>query len=122
MPGNFTGKMTIYFNKKSGQKECNKEGCEIFRISEKGDCESAFTLREGFAYPRKTFRFFEVFKNDSIAEVPEFDKNEYLENPVKNQDRKYVFYSSSGYEDSTGSNPNYTLVYYVDYGKNYKNY
>jgi hypothetical protein len=122
IPADFIGKMTIYFNKKDGQKEFDSEGCEIYRISEKGDFLSAFPLEQGFAYPHKTFRFFEVFKNDSVVEIPEFGKHEYLGDPTKNQDKKYVFYRGSGYENLNGSCPNYILVYYVDYGKNYKNY
>lgn len=122
IPKGFMGKVTIYFNKETGQKEFDKEGCIVYRISEKGECLSALPFKEGIANPHKTYRFFEVIDKYNVKEIPEFDVSEYLQDSINNARRKYVFFTASGYENPTGSNPNYVLEYYVDYGRNYKNY
>ncbi|OQP63672.1 DUF6843 domain-containing protein [Niastella populi] len=123
IPAGYTGKIVVYFDKKDGQRELDKDGCIIHRFSDKGECYTAFPFEEGgFAYPHKTFRFFEVFKNDSTREMPEFDLKEYSIDISRNMDRKYVFYYSSGYIDTTSAGPSHILAYYVDSGKNYSKY
>jgi hypothetical protein len=113
----YVGKVVIYFNQKNGQRQFDKDGCIIYNISEKGECFSSLPYKEGTAYPNKTFKYFEVITKDSVNEIFEFEKNEYLRDTVGKKQKKYVFFLSSGY-----SAPNYTFEYYVDYGINYKNH
>ncbi len=115
IPKDFTGKVTIYFNQKNGQREFDKDGCIVYRIDKDGNCYTSLPMEQGSAYPNETFKFFEVVSKDSVIRIFEFYKNEYLKDTVKNMKRKYVFFNSSGY-----SYPNYYFDYYVDYGKNYK--
>lgn len=121
IPADYIGKVVVYFDKKDGQTEFDKEGCLVYRISKKGEYYSALPMDEGWDIPRKTSRFFEVFSKDSVREMQEFDEREYYMDSVNNGDRKYVYYGSSGYaNNSAGTDPNITLVYYVDFGKNHK--
>jgi len=111
------GNVVIYFNQKNGQKQFDKDGCIVYHISDKGECFSALPLKEGTAYPNETFKYFEVINNDSLSEIFEFYKYEYLKDTIANRQKKYIFFISSGY-----TNPNYTFEYCVDYGMNYKNH
>jgi hypothetical protein len=122
IPADYLGKIVVYFDKKNGQKEVDKEGCLVYRISEKGEYYSALTMDEGWDIPHKTSRFFEVINKDSIREINEYDEHEYYSDSGNNGDRKYVYYGSSGFTNPTGKDPNITLVYYVDFGKNHKHY
>lgn len=123
LPHGYVGKMTIYYNKPNGQKEIDSDGWVINRISEKGECLSVFPFTTGRTIPHKTWKFYEIYSKDSMTEIPEYDKNEFLKDPYRNANRKYAFYHSSGLENNAeGTNPNYTLDYYIDSGKNYKKY
>jgi hypothetical protein len=119
----FIGKVTIYYNQKNGAKEIDNNGCNVFRISNKGECFSGFPYKEGTAIPHKTYRYFESINSDSILEIKEFYKSEYLKDTSgQKESKKYVFYISSGFQNPDGKSPNYTYDYAVDYGRNYKNY
>jgi hypothetical protein len=117
IPADFVGKMTLRFNKNDGQNEVDKDGCVVYRVSEKGECRTIQPFVQGYSYPHKTFRFFLVSGRDSVIEIPEFFKSEYMGDPFRNGERKYVFFRSSGFED-----PDDVVVYYVDWGKNFKRY
>lgn len=119
----FTGKVTIYYNQENGPRETDKSGCHIFRILAKGECYSGFPFKEGTATPHETFRYFETISKDSLLEIQEFYKYEYLsDTSVHKEDKKYIFYISSGYQNPDGKSPNLVKDYAVDYGRNYKNY
>lgn len=115
LPKDFRGKVTIYFNQKGGQKEFDKQGCIVYQISLDGNCYTALPYKQGSAYPNETYKFFETIETDSVNQIFEFYKNEYLKDTVGNKLKKYVFFHSSGY-----AAPNYTFEYFVDYGINYK--
>lgn len=115
IPAKFIGKVTIYFNQRNGQKEFDKDGCIVYRISEDGSCYTSLPYKQGSNYPNETFKFFEQINKDSVNQIFEFYENEYLKDTVNNKQRKYIFFHSSGY-----SSPNYTFEYFIDYGMNYK--
>jgi hypothetical protein len=115
LPQGFTGKVTIFFNRKDGQKEFDKEGCIVYKIPSDGNCQSALPYKHGSAYPNETYKFFEVINADSVNQIFEFYENEYLKDTITNRLKKYIFFHSSGYADS-----NYAFEYFVDYGLNYK--
>src|SRR5215831_18229090 len=79
IPHGYIGKMTIFYDKPEGQKEFDKDGSVINRISEKGECFSAFPFTTGWAIPHATFRFYEIYSKDSMTEIDEFDDREYFE-------------------------------------------
>jgi hypothetical protein len=110
----FIGKVVIYFNEESGQQHINNDGCIVFDISEKGEYFSSLPFKEGTRNPRETFRFFEVISKDSLKEIFEYEKNEYLLDTVRNREKKYVFGIGGGL-----TNFKYVYEYYVDYGKNH---
>lgn len=116
LPKGFLGKVTIYFNKEKGQQEFDGEGCVVYRISKGGEYFSSLPLKEGISYPGKTFKFYESVDKDSLIEIPEFDKFEYLLDSVSNKTKKYVSITASGYVNTTNSGPSYIFEYYVDYG------
>ncbi len=91
IPKDFKGKVTIYFDQKGGQRQFDKDGCIVYKISEKGECFSAIPYKEGVRYINKTFRYFAVITKDSIKEIPEFEKSEYIQDTINNQHKKYVF-------------------------------
>ena len=122
LPKGFIGKVTIYYNQNDGQNETDKNGCIIYKISEKGECYSVFPLKPGFAYPNKTFKYFEVYGKDSLQDLQEFEKYDYLSDSITKMNRKYVFFISSGYHNPDGNHPNYEVEYAVDYGKNHEKY
>ncbi len=122
LPHGYVGEMSIYYDKPNGQKEIDKGGWVINRISEKGECFSAFPYKAGWTIPHKTWKFYEIYSKDSITEIDEFDEKEYFEDPTRNANRKYVFFISSGFENKGGNNPNWFLRYYIDSAKNYKEY
>lgn len=122
IPNGFIGKVKIYFNKKNGQRQFDKDGCIIYNISTQGECLSSLPYKEGLRYINNTFRYFEIINKDSVREIPEFDKYAFLDDTVNNMQKKYVFFTASGYQNPTGSNPNHVFEYHVDYGSNYKNY
>jgi len=115
IPKDFTGKVTIYFSQKEGQKEFDEDGCIVYRILGNGNCYTSLSYKQGSAYPNETYKFFEVIKTDSVNQIFEFYEKQYLKDTAANKKRKYVFFHSSGY-----SAPNYTFEYYIDYGMNYK--
>jgi len=117
IPHNFTGKVAIYFNQKDGQKEFDKENCIVFKIGEDGKCFTELPFKVGTVYPGKTIRYFEVVNKDSLNELFGFNEAEYLKDVVNNENKKYIFFGSSGYID-----PYYTVEYNVDYGKNSSKY
>jgi hypothetical protein len=58
-----------------------------------------------------------------MTEIQEFDKSKFLKAPHRNVNKKYAFYNPSAFENNVkGTNPNYTMDYYIDSGKNYKKY
>ncbi len=115
--------MIIYFNKPNGQKDIDKGGWVIDRISDKGECFSAFPFPEGWSIPHKTNKFYEVYSKDSMTGFNEFFEKEYFDDPVHNANRKYAFFHSSGFEDNAeGTNPHDFVRYHIDSGKNYKKY
>ena len=118
-PG-FIGKVKIYFDKKDGQKLTDKNGCIIYHISDKGECFSAFAFDEKNIFIPGMFECFEMTGNNDVKEIPFFDSDTYWQDTLHNKDKKYMFYISRGYENLTGSDPNYVLEYYIDYGVNYK--
>ena len=123
LPHGYVGKMSIYYDKPNGQKEIDKDGWVINRISEKGECFSAFPYEAGWTIPHKTWKFYEIYSKDSITELNEFYEKEYFEDPTHNANRKYVLHISSGFENnSEGTNPNWSLRYCIDSGKNYEKY
>ena len=119
----FTGRVTIYYNQEKGFKETDERGCNVFRISEEGESFSGFLFKQGTATPHDTFRYFETLSKDSLLEIKEFFKSEYLsDSSGQKEDRKYVFFISSGFHNPDGKSPTYTRDYVVDYGRNFRNY
>ena len=117
IPNNFIGKVTIYFNQKNGQREFDKNGCIVYKISEDGKCYTSLPYKQGSAYPNITYQYFELTNTDSLNQIFEFYENEFLKDTISNKEKRYIFYHSSGF-----SAPNYTFEYYVDFGENYKKY
>ena len=117
IPNGYIGKVIIYFDQKNGQKQFDRNGCIVYTISDSGECFTVLTYKQGSAYPNSTYKYFEVINKDSVNQIFEFYMNDYFKDTVINKDKKYIFYHSSGY-----SAPNYTFVYYVDYGMNYRNH
>lgn len=113
----YIGKVIIYFDQKNGQRQYDKDGCIVYSISDSGTCFSSLPFKVGTAYPKQTFRYFEVINKDSVNEIFEFYEKDYLKDSVLNKQKKYIYILSSGYEA-----PNYTFTYYVDYGMNYKSH
>jgi hypothetical protein len=113
----FIGKVVIYFYEAKGQNNSDDQGCIVYDISEKGECFSALPYKEGTAYPKKTFKYFEVISKDSLKEIFEFEKNEYLQDTLQNKEKKYVFIRGGGLINSK-----FIFEYYVDYGRNYIKY
>jgi|SRR6185437_3325223 len=122
-PPEWVGEVTIYYNKPNGQKEIGKDGWVILRISDKGECFTALPYTPGWIIPHKTWKFYEIYSQDSMTEIDDFDKKEYFEDLFHNANRKYVFFTGSGFENNAeGSNPNWIMKYKIDSGKNYKKY
>ena len=78
IPKDFIGKVSICFGQKDGQKEFDKDGCILYRITGNGNCYTSFPYKQGSAYPNETYKFFEVIKTDSVNQIFEFYENEYL--------------------------------------------
>ena len=122
-PHGWVGEVTIYYNKPGGQKEKDRDGWVIQWISDKGECYSALPYTTGWIIPHKTWKFYEVYSKDSMTELDEFYKMEFLKDSAHNANRKYVFYTSSGFENNAqGTNPNWLMRYAIDSGKNYMKY
>lgn len=117
IPNGYIGKVEIHFNQKGGQHFLNKEGCIVYTISNQGQCNSSLPFKSGTVYPGKTFRYFEIVSKDSVNEIYEFSKKDYIEDSLARQKQKFVFITSSGH-----SGDDYKIVYYVDYGKNYRSH
>jgi hypothetical protein len=118
----FTGKVTIYFDWKNGQHQLDSNGCIVYDISEKGECMSAFPFKEGNRFLKGVFKCFEITNKGNQLEIPIFLKDQYLQDTLKGKQKKYVFFTASGYQNPDGLHPNYLLEYYVDYGVNYIHY
>lgn len=117
IPNGYIGKVVIFFNQKNGQKQYDKDGCIVYSISDSGKCFSTLPFKAGTAYPKQTFRYFEVINKDSVNEMFEFYEKDYLRDSVMNKQKKYIYILSSGYKAN-----NFTFEYSVDYGMNYKNH
>ena len=117
IPHGYFGKVTIFFNQKNKERKLDKEGCRIYEIPGDGKYFTSFPYKEGSSIPNQTLRYFEIINKDSVKEIFQFEKNAFLQDTITNKNKKYVFFTASGYR-----NPGYFFEYYIDYGSNFRKY